>query len=342
MKKVIFYDTKPYDKIHFDKFDKNFKIDYTESKLNARTALLATGYDACVAFVNDNIDSEAIDVLHQNGVKMIAMRCAGYNNVDFKSAFDKVHITRVPAYSPYAVAEHAMALLLTLNRKIHKAFNRVREYNFSLNGLIGFDINGKTIGVIGTGKIGRVFIDICKGFGAEVIAYDPYPIEGSGINYTDLNDIYKRSDIISLHCPLNNDTKHMINSESFKTMKKGVFIINTSRGALIDSDALVTALKDEKVGGAGLDVYEEESDFFYEDMSMSIIKDDILARLISMPNVVITSHQAFLTNEALSNIAETTIKNLTDFFEGKPLDNEVCYMCSKYGNCKLQGKGKCF
>jgi D-lactate dehydrogenase len=342
MKKIIFYDTKPYDKIYFDKLCGKLNFDYIESKLNSHTAVLSAGYDAAVAFVNDKIDAKTIDVLYANGVKLIALRCAGFNNVDFKSAYGKVHIARVPAYSPYAVAEHAMALLLTLNRKIHKAFNRVREFNFSLNGLTGFDIHGKTIGVIGTGKIGKVFIDISKGFGAEIIAYDPYPTKDAGIKYVTLEEIYKNSDIISLHCPLTNETKHIINKESISKMKKGAIIINTSRGGLIDSEELLKALINEKIGGAALDVYEEESEFFYEDMSTYIIKDDILARLITMPNVVITSHQAFLTHEALYNIAETTIKNINDFFDGKPLENEICYRCTKFGSCKLQGKGRCF
>ncbi len=342
MKKIIFYDSKPYDKIYFDRLCGKLKIDYIESKLSARTAVLAEGYDAAVAFVNDKIDGETIDILYGKGIRLISMRCAGYNNVDFKSAYDKIHIARVPAYSPYAVAEHAIALLMTLNRKIHRAYNRVREYNFSLNGLTGFDIHGKTIGVIGTGKIGRVFIDICRGFGADVIAYDLYPAKDSDIEYVELDELYKKSDIISLHCPLTKETQHMINKESIALMKNGVIIINTSRGALIDSEELVSALKNEKIGGAGLDVYEEESDFFYEDKSLSVLKDDVLARLISMPNVVITSHQAFLTEEALYNIAETTIKNINDFFDGKPLENEICYQCSKFGSCKLQGKGRCF
>jgi len=276
MIKVCFFDTKPYDKIFFDKFSgDDICIDYIESKLNRRSAIMTSGYDVAVAFVNDEIDKETIDILYNNGIKLISLRCAGYNNVDFKSAFSKIHITRVPAYSPYAVAEHTMALLLTLNRKIHKAFNRVREYNFSLNGLMGFDIHGKTIGVLGTGKIGQIFIDICRGFGAKIIAYDPYPLKNSDIEYVNLNQLYKKSDIISLHCPLSKETYHIINSESIKLMKKNVIILNTSRGSLIDSEILLEALKNEKIAGAGLDVYEEESNFFYEDMSLSILKDDV-------------------------------------------------------------------
>lgn len=344
MIKVCFFDTKPYDKVYFDTLidGSKIQIDYFESKLNSQSAVMTSGYDAVVAFVNDKIDSETIDILYNNGIKLISMRCAGYNNVDFKSTYEKIHIARVPAYSPYAVAEHSMALLLTINRKTHRAFNRVREHNFSLVGLMGFDIFGKTIGVVGTGKIGKAFVNICKGFGAKVIAYDPYPDINFDVEYVGFDQLCKISNIISLHCPLSKDTYHMINKDTINTMKKDIIILNTSRGSLIDSEALLQSLLDGKIFGAGLDVYEEESDFFYEDLSFTILKDDILARLISMPNVVITSHQAFLTKEALKNIAETTIKNINDFFNNKPLENEVCYQCSKYGNCKQQGKSKCF
>ncbi|NLY43223.1 MAG: 2-hydroxyacid dehydrogenase [Clostridiaceae bacterium] len=344
MKKICFFDTKPYDRIYFDLMKEKYGIDieYFEPKLNPRTAFMAKGFEVVVAFVNDTINKETIDILYQNGTRLIAMRCAGYNNVDFKAAYGKIHVVRVPEYSPYAVAEHAMALLLALNRKIHKAYIRTRDFNFSLNGLIGFDLHGKTVGVIGTGKIGRVFIDICNGFGMNVIAYDPYPIKDSGIHYVSLNELFKESDIISLHCPLTKDTFHMINAESIKMMKKGVYIVNTSRGALIDSEALLEALKAEKIGGACLDVYEEETELFYEDMSYVVIKDDVLARIISMPNVIVTSHQAFLTKEALHNIAEITLSNCSDFFNNKPLVNEVCYKCGKGENC-LRSEGKrCF
>lgn len=343
MIKAYMFDAKPYDKIYFEKYKTDdIKIEYIESKLNSRTAVITSNYDVVIAFVNDKIDKDTIDILYKNGIKLLALRCAGFNNVDFKNAFEKIHIARVPEYSPYAVAEHSIALLLTLNRKTHKAFNRVREYNFSLNGLTGFDIKGKTIGVIGTGKIGQCFINICKGFGAKILAYDPYPIKNLEVNYVDLEQLYKQSDVISLHCPLTKDTQYIIKKDTIKLMKKDVIIINTSRGALIESEDLLQALKEERIGGACLDVYEEESDFFYEDRSMTILKDDILARLISMPNVIITSHQAFLTKEALQNIAKTTIKNIKDFANGKPLENEICYHCKKYGKCKEQGKGKCF
>jgi len=317
-------------------------IEYFEPKLGPKTAFMAKGFEAVVAFVNDNINQETIDILYENGVRLIAMRCAGYNNVDFKTAYKKIHVVRVPAYSPYAVAEHAMALLLTLNRKIHRAYVRTRDFNFSLNGLMGFDLHGKTVGVIGTGKIGQIFVNICKGFGMRVIAYDPYPLKDAGIEYVKLNELCREADIISLHCPLTKDTFHMINKDMISLMKDGVYIINTSRGALINSEDLLEALKDEKIGGACLDVYEEETELFYEDMSYTVIKDDVLARIISMPNVIVTSHQAFLTKEALYNIAETTLSNCREYFDGKGLTNEVCYKCSKGEPCP-KGKNKsCF
>ncbi len=344
MRKICFYDTKPYDKSFFELYKEEFEfeIDYFETKLNSSTAVLAKGYEAVVAFVNDTIDAKTIDTLYDNGIRIIGMRCAGYNNIDFKAAFNKIHVVRVPAYSPYAVAEHAMALLLTLNRKIHRAFNRTREHNFSLNGLTGFDLHGKTMGVVGTGKIGRVFIDICRGFGLNVIAYDPYPAADTDIQYVAFDELCRKSDIISLHCPLSKETHYMINKDSIDLMKRGVIIINTSRGALINSEDLLKGIKDEKIGGAGLDVYEEETDFFYEDLSDSIIRDDVLAGLISMPNIIVTSHQAFLTKEALNNIAYITLQNLTDYFEDKPLYNEICYQCSRINSCDKSKANKCF
>lgn len=324
MKKIAFYDTKPYDKIHFDRLNEQYgyEIIYFEGKLNARTAVLAHDMDAVVAFVNDNIDAAAIDALCRHGIGLLAMRSAGYNNVDIGAAKGRLKVVRVPDYSPYAIAEHTMALLLTLVRKIHKAYNRTREYNFLLSGLMGFDLHGKTVGVVGTGKIGRVFIDICRGFGMNVLAYDPYPSRDD-ITYTDLKTLCSQADIISLHCPLTKDTHHIINQEHLALMKKGVYIVNTSRGALIDSDALIDAIKQGIIGGAGLDVYEEESDFFYEDHSDTIIQDDVLRLLVTMPNVLVTSHQAFLTNEALGQIAATTLENMDAYFNGKPLKNEI-------------------
>lgn len=329
MKTIAFFDAKPYDKIWFDKLKNefDFEIKYFEDKLTAETVVLALNSNAVIAFVNDTIDKSVIDFLHKNGIEILAMRCAGYNNVDFKSAFNKIRVVNVPNYSPYAVAEHAFALLLTLNRKIHRAYNRTRENNFSINGLSGFDLFGKTAGIIGTGKIGRVFIDIARGFNMKVIAYDPFPLKNSDIEYVSIDEIFKRSDIISLHCPLNDSTYHILNEQSFKTCKENAIIINTSRGALIESHALLSALKERRIKGAVLDVYEEENAVFFEDFSGKIIDDDILTGLISLPNVIVTSHQAFLTDEALEAIAKTTLENLKYFFDNKPLQNEICYHC---------------
>jgi D-lactate dehydrogenase len=344
MNKICFFDTKPYDKLFFELLKKqyNIEIEYFEPKLGPKTAFMANGFEAVVAFVNDSIDKDTIDILNQNGIGLIAMRCAGYNNVDFKAAYQKIHVVRVPAYSPYAVAEHAMALLLTLNRKIHRAYIRTRDFNFSLSGFTGFDLHGKTMGVIGTGKIGSIFINICKGFGMNVIAYDPFPRVDSDIEYVSMEKLCKESDIISLHCPLSKDTFHMINKNTIGMMKKGAYIVNTSRGALVNSEDLLEALKDEKLGGACLDVYEEETELFYEDMSDTIIHDDILARIISMPNVIVTSHQAFLTKEALYNIAETTLSNCRSYFDKQGLVNEVCYQCSKGDDCPKHKNERCF
>ncbi|MBQ3162662.1 MAG: 2-hydroxyacid dehydrogenase [Oscillospiraceae bacterium] len=325
MEKIAFFDTKPYDKLWFDKLNTDYNIKYLDYKLTPDSAAAARGCKAVVAFVNDTISSETIDELCALGVKLVALRCAGYNNVDLKYAKDKISVVRVPVYSPYAVAEHTMALLLTLNRKIHKAFIRTRDFNFSLNGLTGFDLHGKTAGIIGTGQIGRIFIEICKGFGMNVIAYDPYPIENSNIEYVPLDKLFAESDIISLHCPLTKDTRYIINERSLAQMKDGVVILNTSRGQLIDSDALLQSLKDGKVRGAGLDVYEEETALFFEDYSSTIVQDDVLARLVSLPNVIMTSHQAFLTEEALQKIAEVTLFNLQQFYNGEALKNEVAY-----------------
>lgn len=340
--KISFYDTKPYDKIWFDKANENFgyEIKYHEYKLNDDTAPMADGTVVACAFVNDDIDKETIDVLYDKGVRLLAMRCAGYNNVDFKAAFGKIHVVRVPAYSPYAVAEHTMALLLSVNRKTHRAYTRIRENNFSINGLLGFDLHGKTVGVVGTGKIGRVFIDICRGFGMNVVAYDPYP-SGDDIEFVDLPELYRRSDVISLHCPLTRDTHHLINDESIQQMKDKVVILNTSRGGLVDTDALIEGLKSGKIAGAGLDVYEEESNYFFEDFSNDIIGDDALARLLTFPNVLLTSHQGFFTEEALHNIATTTLQNIKDYADGKELTNEVCYQCQK-GACPKKAGERCF
>ena len=342
--KIAFFDAKPYDKPSFEKYGEELglKFKYFETKLNEDTVDLANGFDGVCIFVNDAANAAVIDKLYNMGVKIIALRCAGYNNVDVKHAFGRVHVVHVPAYSPYAVAEHAMAMLLTSIRRIHKAYIRTKDFNFSLNGLTGFDLHGKTVGIIGTGKIGRVFIDICKGFGMKVIAYDKFPAEDSGINYVTLDELFRESDIISLHCPLTKETRHLINADTIESLKKGVVIINTSRGALIDAEALLDGIKSRKIGAACLDVYEEESDIFFEDYSGHIVNDDVLARLISMPNVIITSHQAYLTEEALNNIAETTVENIKEFFQIGGCKNELCYHCGKTDNCKKHRLDKCF
>ncbi|MBR1772993.1 MAG: 2-hydroxyacid dehydrogenase [Eubacterium sp.] len=342
--KIAFFDSKDYDKQSFVDSNQNeeFEITYFETRLSEDTYKLAEGSDVVCVFVNDDVNSVVIDKLHKMGVKLIALRCAGYNNVDIEHAFGKIHVVRVPAYSPYAVAEHAIALLLTSIRRIHKAYIRTKDFNFSLNGLTGFDLHGKTVGVVGTGKIGRIFIDICRGFGMNVIAYDKFPAKDSGIEYVSLDELWNRSDIISLHCPLTDESLHMINAESIEQMKKGVVIINTSRGALIDSEALVEGIKARHVGAACLDVYEEESNVFFHDYSNHIVNDDTLARLISMPNVIVTSHQAFLTNEALMNIADTTLNNVKEFFDKGTCTNEICYKCANLATCKQTHENKCF
>jgi len=344
-KKIAFFDAKPYDIRSFTAVNGSFgfEITFFEAKLNSRTALLGENFDGVCAFVNDTIDSDVIDKLSRHGVQIIALRCAGYNNVDFHAAYEKINVVRVPAYSPYAVAEHAVALMMSLNRKTYKAYPRTRDGNFSINGLLGFDMHGKTAAVIGTGKIGRCLISILQGFGMTVLAFDPYPDEvyaaEAGIQYTSLDRIYAESDIISLHCPLTPESEYMINAETIQQMKTGVMIINTGRGKLIDTQALIDALKSGKIGSAGLDVYEEESEYFFEDKSLEMITDDMLARLLVFPNVLMTSHQAFFTREALHNIALTTLDNLKEFFEGGYLKNEICYKCDK--ECVKTEKKRC-
>ncbi len=345
--RIAFFDTKNYDRESFDPYfkERNIDVKYFESRLNPDTVSLARNFDAVCVFVNDNLTKEVINTLYSFGVKAIFLRCAGFNNVDVKTCFGKIHVYRVPAYSPYAVAEHAMSLLLTSNRRIHKAYNRTRDYNFSLSGLTGFDLFGKTIGVVGTGKIGRVFIDICKGFKMNIIAFDKFPSEIEGVKFVDLETLFKESDIISLHCPLTEETTHLINEHSINLMKKGVIIVNTSRGGLINANDLLQGIKSRKIGAACLDVYEEESDIFYEDKSGHIMNDEILLQLIAMPNVLITSHQAFLTKEALNNIADTTTENIINFFVDKGIsNNEVCYHCSnaKQETCQKKRSIKCF
>ena len=343
--KIAFFDAKPYDKDSFEKFreERGIVFKYFETKLTEDTVDLANGYDGVCVFVNDTVNAKVIDRLCELGVKLVALRCAGFNNVDIKHAHGKIHVVRVPAYSPYAVAEHTMALLLTSIRRIHKAYIRTRDFNFSLSGMTGFDLHGKTVGIIGTGRIGRVFTDICRGFGMNVLAYDKYPsselIGREGVRYVELDELFKSSDIISLHCPLTDETYHIIDEEAIEKCKRGVVILNTSRGALVDAEALLAGIKSRKVGAACLDVYEEESDFFFEDFSGHIIDDDVLARLISMPNVIVTSHQAFLTEEALSNIAQTTVQNIVDILSNGQCANELCYRKGGTEDCK---SGKCF
>lgn len=343
--KIAFFDAKDYDKVYFNKIKEQYgyKYKFFTTRLNPDTAIMAKGYDVVCVFVNDDVNKEVIDILVESGVKLIALRCAGYNNVDFKYAFEKIYIVRVPAYSPYAVAEHAFALISTLTRKTHKAYLRTRESNFNINGLEGFDLYGKTIGIVGLGKIGQIVSNIALGYGMKVLAFDAYPKDLPNVKYTDMDTLLKNSDIISLHCPLTKETNHLINEESIMKMKTGVMIINTSRGALIDTESLIEGLKNRKIGYAGLDVYEEEANYFFTDFSNSIIEDDELARLLSFNNVLVTSHQAFLTAEALSNISSTTLENIKSFIEGKALDNEVCYQCEKFGtkNCKKKN-GRCF
>jgi D-lactate dehydrogenase len=343
--KVAFFDTKPYDRPAFEKLcaEKGIDVTFYESRLEPNTIPLAKGADAVCVFVNDAVNAEVIDGLHSLGVKAVALRCAGYNNVDIRRAYGKVHVVHVPAYSPYAVAEHTMALLLTSVRRIHKAYNRTREFNFSLVNLTGFDLHGKTVGIIGTGKIGRIFGDICRGFGMRVLAYDKFPAQNTGFEYVTLGELLEAADIISLHCPLTDETAHMIDRAAIAKMKKGVVILNTSRGKLIDTEALIDGIKSRKIGAACLDVYEEEADIFFNDNSNHIMDDDTLARLISMPNVIVTSHQAFLTEEALANIAETTVKNLEEILSLEGLcENELCYRCGSVESCKNCRNKKCF
>lgn len=343
--KVAFFDAKPYDYPGFNRHaaGTDLEIKYFEAHLNEDTVSLAAGFDAVCVFVNDIVNETVVNRLYEFGVRVIVLRCAGFNNVDTKACFGKIHVYRVPAYSPYAVAEHAMAMLLTVNRKTHKAYNRTREFNFSLAGLTGFDLHGKTVGIVGTGKIGRIFADICKGFGMNILAYDKFPNPGTGLNYVELDELFRKSDIISLHCPLTEETHHIINDDAVERMKRGVIIVNTSRGGLIDTESLINGIKVEIIGAACLDVYEEEGDLFYEDFSDHIVQDDRIVRLMAMPNVLITSHQAYLTAEALDNIASTTVDNLLRFARGDGNgDTEVCYGCGRQDTCSKTRNAKCF
>lgn len=324
--KLAFFDTKPYDTPGFDRYasENGIQIKYFDANLNRDTVSLAGGFDAVCIFVNDTADALVVEKLWELGVKVIVLRCAGFNNVDIRACQGKLRVFRVPAYSPHAVAEYAMAMLLTVNRRIHKAYIRTRDFNFSLNGLVGFDLYGKTVGIIGTGKIGRAFAGVCQGFGMRVLAYDKFP--GTGLRYVSLPELFREADVISLHCPLTEENHHLIGREAISCMKPGVVLINTSRGALINTGDLITALRDKQVGAACLDVYEEEGDLFYEDCSGKIVQDDNLVRLISMPNVIVTSHQGYLTREALDNIAAATVRNLARFAAGTPEEStEVVY-----------------
>lgn len=300
---------------------------FFESTLNEKTVKLADGFDAVCVFVNDVVNREVISALADQKIRFIALRCAGFNNVDLHAAADKsISVCRVPAYSPYAVAEHALGLILSLNRKYHRAHSRVREGNFALDGLMGFDLRGKTIGVIGTGKIGQIFIEIISGLGMKILAYDKFPskgLEAKGVQYVELEQLYRESDIIDLHCPLTQETYHLINDYAIKSMKDSVMIINTSRGPLIDTNAIIAGLKSGKIGYVGLDVYEEEGDLFFEDMSDEVIQDDTFVRLQTFPNVLITAHQAFFTREAVENIRDTTFDNLLALNDGRACENIV-------------------
>ena len=334
--KVMLFGTQPYDQLSFERIRKSygFEMVYHRSHLNAKNVPLAQGADTVCVFVNDTVDAETIRGLSELGVRLIALRCAGFNNVDLQAAARCwIPVVRVPAYSPHAVAEYAVAMILSLNRKIHRAYWRTRDGNFSLHGLLGFDLYGKTAGIVGTGKIARPLIHILKGFGMQVVAYDIYPDNryalAEGIEYVTLDELYQRADIISLHCPLTDRNRHMIDDAAIGRMKPGVILINTGRGQLIDTAALIEGLKEKQIGAAGLDVYEEEAAYFYEDTSDRIMDDDMLARLLSFNNVIVTSHQAFFTREALDNIAQVTMQNIHDFFELNKLTNKVCIETEK-------------
>ena len=319
--KVAFFSTQPYDKEYFERYNLQHHITFYQVQLNEQTVTLAKGADAICAFVNDRLNAVVIKILAEIGIKIIAQRCAGFNNVDIAATREnKIIVVRVPAYSPHAVAEHALALIMTLNRKTHKAYNRVREGNFSLDRLTGFDLYGKTVGIVGTGKIGQCFAHIMLGLGCKVLAFDIIAnkeLEAAGVEYLPLMDVLQQSNIISLHCPLTEQTKHLINSSTLALMKEGAMLINTSRGALIETKDAITALKKGKLGYLGIDVYEQEEKLFFHDLSENIIEDDVIMRLMGFPNVLITAHQGFLTDEALTQIALVTLQSLSDFEAGK-------------------------
>lgn len=327
--KIAMFETHPYDRASFESANAGgrHEITFFEPRLTFETAALARGYDAVCSFVNDELDDRTLEILREGATRLIALRCAGYNHVDLAAtARLQLAVVRVPEYSPYAVAEHAVALVLALNRKIHRAYARVREWNFSLEGLVGFDLHGKSVGIVGTGRIGHVAARIFQGFGCHVLTFDLKPdpaLAASGVRYVDLQELYRESDVISLHVPLTPATHHMIDAKALAKMKPGVILVNTGRGALIDSKALIAVLKTGHLGAAGLDVYEEEEGIFFEDLSNRVLQDDVLARLLTFPNVLVTSHQAFLTKEALANIARVTLENVTAFERGGLLRNEV-------------------
>lgn len=323
--KIAFYGTKPYDKIWFEPMAKDygFEIRFIELPCNEETVFLAKGYDAICIFVNDYVNAKMVEQLYEMKVKAILLRSAGFNHVDVKAAEDKIVILRVPSYSPEAVAEFAMSLLLTVNRHTNRAYNRTRDFNMSLNGLMGNDLNHKVAGMVGTGKIGQAMIRILNGFQMQVLAYDPYPAKGLEAEYVSVEELMRKSDVISLHCPLTSETEHIVNKDTIAMMKQGVYLVNTSRGALIDTDALIDGLLQKKFGGVGLDVYEEEEGIFYEDRSGEIIQDENLARLVTFPNVLITSHMGFFTSEAMQAIATETLENAYALENGLPLVNRV-------------------
>ncbi len=325
--RIAFFSTRSYDEEYFNRFNSTHELKYYPFPLNADTAHLTEGVRGVCVFVNDTLDRAALSVLSSHGVQFAALRCAGFNNVDLAAAAAfRIRVARVPSYSPHAVAEHAAALILTLNRKTHKAYNRIRENNFSIERLAGFNLYGKTVGVIGTGQIGTVFSEIMLGFGCRVIACDLRPddvLAAKGVTYTGLDELFGRSDIISLHCPLTPQTRHLINKSSLEKMKPGIMLINTSRGAVIDTPEAIQALKSGRIGYLGLDVYEQESSLFFQDLSEEIIQDEMISRLMTFPNVLITSHQGFFTREALEQISLTTLGNFTDFDRGAPCANEI-------------------
>ncbi len=332
--KIAFFDTKPYERQAFQALASAYpslSLDFREERLTPATAPLAEGYPVVCAFVNDDLQAKTLEILARGGTRLLAMRCAGFNNVDLRAACGKMQVVRVPGYSPQAVAEFTLALLLCVNRRLHRAYTRVREGNFSLDGLQGMVLHGKTVGLVGTGRIGQAFARLMAGFGVRLLFSDPHPqpalLLETGGEYTSLEELLRHSDVISLHCPLTPENTHLINRETLRQMKPGVLLVNTSRGKLIHTQALIQALKTGRVGGAGLDVYEEEAGYFFEDRSSRIIRDDVLARLLTFPNVVLTSHQAFLTHEALASIAQTTLENIREFQEGKPLSHSVCQEC---------------